>query len=365
MYPILLYRRIYLPRSETFIYAQLIKHEQIKPFVLTRNKPINTDLFPYEHLLVRKKWTNLPRIIQKRKMKLLHARFGPAGLELLPIAKKTGLPLLTSFHGSDVSKRPKVNHMYRKKLKKLFKEGTAFTVVSSHMRRKLMKLGCPRNKITIIRSGVDVTRFPFTSIPQVDEGKFRLLSVGRLVEKKGMQTIIKAFVRVVKQFPTATLTIIGEGEQLNKLEQLIARYHVAEHIRLVGAKSQEEVAAELRASHIFVNASQTAKNGDQEGIPNVLMEALAIGRPVIATRHAGTPELIKHGQNGLLVPEKSVSELTKQIMRMLSEQDKWNTFALNGRKIVEARHNITIQRKRLELLYLQLIEKNSSKEVKV
>jgi glycosyltransferase involved in cell wall biosynthesis len=354
---ILVYRRRYLPKSETFIYEQLIGHQRVKPIVLTRQTPVNAEQFPYDDIYVRRRLTGLSSWIKKHDIKCLHARFGPAGLELLHAAKKTGLPLITSFHGFDATKLVKTNAKYRMALKSLFRRGDAFTVASKHMKRKLVRLGCPEEKISLVRSGIDLRKFPMQPMPAVSNREYRLLSVGRLTEKKGMDTLIKAFAQVRKAYPRAKLTIVGEGKERMKLKWMIKAYKLQRHVTLAGALSHQEVQEELGKCHLFVIASQQAKDGNQEGIPNAIMEAMATGRPVISTYHAGIPELVKHRKTGFLVPEKAPRKLAKMIKHVLAKHSDLSSIIARARRRVEQNHDISNQRAKLEALYLQMIDK--------
>ncbi|USG63458.1 glycosyltransferase [Brevibacillus ruminantium] len=357
MKQVLVYRRKFLPKSETFIYEQLLGHQRVKTAVLTRQKPINTTQFPFSPVYVRKRFKGLTSWLKKQNFNCLHARFGPAGVELLPYAREAKLPLITSFHGFDVTKRVRESSVYRRQLKKLFQQGKAFTVVSNHMKKRLVKLGCPEGKITLIRSGIDLRKFPMLPQQAVNDDSFRLLSVGRLTEKKGMDTLIKAFAKVRREYPHAKLTIVGEGEEEKKLRQLIKKHRLTSSVKLRGAMPHREVQRELAECHLFAIACKTAKNGNQEGIPNVLMEAMASGRPVVSTYHAGIPELIEHGVTGYLVPEKSPGKLAAMIKRVLKEREKWPAVTARARAKVESNHDIEKQRARLEALYIRVMTK--------
>ncbi|GED30794.1 glycosyltransferase [Brevibacillus centrosporus] len=357
MHRVLVYRRKFLPRSETFIYEQLVGHNQVKPVVLTRQRPFNRKQFPYSPVYVRKHMAGLSTWLRKHKIKCLHARFGPAGLELLPYARKTRLPLITSFHGFDATKRVKGNPGYRRALRKLFRRGKAFTVVSGHMKKRLIRLGCPAKKITMIRSGIDLRKFPMQAPRAVANEEFRLLSVGRLTEKKGMDTLVKAFASVRKKHPRAKLIIVGEGEEKRKLRRLIKKYKLGKQVVLKGALPHQEVQHELAKCHLFIIACKTARNGDQEGIPNVLMEAMATGRPVVSTYHSGIPELIEHKVTGYLVPERSPSKLGRMINQVLDARAEWGEVVARAREKVERNHNIEKQRAKLEDLYLRVMKK--------
>jgi colanic acid/amylovoran biosynthesis glycosyltransferase len=352
---VLVYRRRYLPKSETFIYQQLIGHQRVQPIVLTRQRPFNLLQFPYHPIYVRKSFRGLDRWLKRKNIRLLHARFGTAGVELLPAALKSKLPLIVSFHGFDATKRVNTDSRYRQALRPLFRHGRAFTVVSNHMRQKLIRLGCPAKKITLIRSGIDLRQFPYQPCPSAHDGAYRLLSVGRLTEKKGMDTLIRAFHQLHRKYPLATLTIVGEGEERKRLERLVKTYRLETSVRFTGALPHHEVRREMERCHLFVIACQTAKDGNQEGIPNVLMEAMATGRPVISTYHAGIPELIKHEENGFLVPERAPGKLAQMLDYVLSHRDRWPQITAKARQRVAAQHDIGKQRQLLEALYLKVM----------
>jgi colanic acid/amylovoran biosynthesis glycosyltransferase len=357
MHRVLVYRRKFLPKSETFIYEQLLGHRQVKPVVLTRQRPFNRKQFPYSPVHVRTRMAGLSTWLRRKKIKCLHARFGTAGLELLPFARKTKIPLITSFHGFDATKRVRNNPGYRRALRRLFRKGKAFTVVSHYMKKRLVKLGCSARKITLLRSGISLRKFPMQPPQPVAGGEYRLLSVGRLTEKKGMDTLVRAFSRVRDRHPHAKLIIVGEGEEKGKLRRLIRKYKLGKHVVLKGALPHRDVQRELARCHVFVIACKTARNGDQEGIPNVLMEAMATGRPVISTYHAGIPELVDHKQSGYLVPERSPAKLSRMINHVLSSEDEWPQIVIRAREKVERNHDIEKQRAKLEDLYLRVMKK--------
>lgn len=357
MHRVLVYRRKFLPKSETFIYEQLLGHRQVEPIVLTRQRHMNKKLFPFSPVYVRKHLTGLSTWLRRKKVKCLHARFGPAGLELLPYARKAKIPLITSFHGFDATKRVRENPSYRRALKRLFRKGMAFTVVSQHMKRRLVRLGCPAKKITLIRSGIDLRKFPMQAPQAVANDEYRLLSVGRLTEKKGMDTLIKAFKQIRIKYPKAKLIIVGDGEEKQKLRRMVKKYQIEKQVVFKGALPHHAVQRELARCHLFVIACKTARNGNQEGIPNVLMEAMATGRPVISTFHAGIPELIEHKVSGYLVPERSSTKLARMMEHVMEARGEWPHVVARAREKVERSHDISKQRAILEDLYLRVMKK--------
>lgn len=354
MHRVLVYRRRYLPLSETFIYGQLIGLRRVEPVVLTRKKPCNLRHFPFEPIYVRRNLKGLERWLRRKRIKCLHARFGHAGLDLLPVARRTGLPLITSFHGTDASKYANLPS-YRRAYRKLFRHGAAFTAVSLDMKHKLISLGCPEEKITLVRSGINLDKFPLVPPAPVEDGGYRFLSVGRLVEKKGMDVLIRAFRRVSALHPRATLTIVGDGEMRARLKHLIRKWRLNESVTLTGALPHDEVRQHLERCHVFALACKTAEDGNQEGIPNVLMEAMATGRPVISTRHAGIPELVEPHRTGYLAPEGDADLLAEAMLQAIGEEQRWPDLVDAARRRVEEQHDLARQCRILEDLYLRVM----------
>lgn len=325
--------------------------------VLTRHKPINLGQFPFSPIYVRRSLNGLVPWIKRKKIRCLHARFGTAGVELLPIARKAKIPLIVSFHGFDATKMVKQSKRYRQKLKSLFRHARAVTVVSNHMKQRLIRLGCPEHKLTLIRSGINLQKFPYLPPAQWGEQEIRLLSVGRLTEKKGMDILIKAFHKLHRKYPQARLTIVGDGEERSRLKSLVKKRQLQSCVAFTGALPHHKVREYMEKCHLFVIACRTAKDGNQEGIPNVLMEAMATGRPVVSTYHAGIPELIEHEKSGFLVPEGSVTKLANMLDYVLKERERWPLITARARQRVEKRHDIARQRQILENLYVKVLKK--------
>lgn len=355
MIPVVVYRERYLPHSETFIYEQLIHMKRYKPYVLCRSKLPSMKDFPYPHVYRMKDIPNLSRQLQRLKAKCIYARFGTGGVRMLPLKAKTKLPLLTSFHGSDVSRQLQIKPYYRRYLPLLFKQGDAFTVVCEYMRNKLIHLGCSSEKIHIIKSGIDLHKFPYLppSKPPLDE--VRILSVGRLTEKKGMLDLIRAFQLVLSIIPDAKLVIVGEGEDRDKIEKLIQQLGLGSHIQLKGRLPHSQVQEEMARCDLLVMASRTASDGNEEGIPNVVMEAMATGRVVIATEHAGIPELVDHHQTGFLVRQGDPDALAGMIVYVLKHVEDWQPIVAHARKKVEQEHDVVKQSEKLEKRLDQMI----------
>ena len=140
----------------------------------------------------------------------------------------------------------------------------------------------------------------------------KILTVTRLVEKKGLEYSIKAIDKVMRKYSNIEYRIIGDGPLKEKLRILIKQHKLKNRIQLLGWMTQDEVHKYFAESHIFIHPSITAKNGDQEGTPTVLIEAPARGLPIVSTTHSGITELVQNGKSGFLVPERDVGELAEK-----------------------------------------------------
>lgn len=358
----------YLPLSETFIYEQIRNIKKYKVSLICA-ETFNLDKFPFNGI---KCLSDLPlhsyllngilikllnyspyfaELIKKENFVLIHALFGTDGIRALPYKKKFNIPLITDFRGNDASGIPaRRPGMYRH----LFADGDLFLARSKGMKKDLIALGCPPEKILVHHSGIAVDRFEYKERTATD-GSIRILFAGRLTEKKGAEFALRSFVEAREKYKSIELTMIGDGPEANKLRNFIKTMDLNTHVHFLGAQSHDRVIAEMQRSHILLLPSKTARSGDKEGIPNVLMEAMATGMPVLSTFHAGIPELVEHGKSGYLVPEGDLASLTEGLLYLIERQNLWQYFGKNGREKVEKDFNIYIQTEKLERIYGRLI----------
>ena len=350
-------RTRYLPPSETFIYEELKNITTVKPIVFTR-KEMNLNRFPYSEIRSLSRDTNnIVKRFRQEKIKLIHARFGNAGVRLMDVKKRTRLPMLTSFHGFDLPLKRTRRSLYHRKLPRLFKIGDRFTVPSFHMRQKLINWGCPPNKISVMYSGIDLQKFTYTKRELKTENVI-IMAVGRLHKKKGFCYLIKAFKKVVNRFPSARLIIVGEGAERGKLNDLISALKLKKYVRLEGIVTHNQMSALLSQADIFCLPSVTTKDGNQEGIPNAIKEAMATGLPVVSTLHGGIPELVTDESEGLLVPEKSVQLLAEKLMYLIENPSVRREMGQKGRVKVEDSFDSSKQVRKLEAIYKELMDNN-------
>jgi len=182
--------------------------------------------------------------------------------------------------------------------------------------------------------------------------------VGRLVEKKGHEYSIRAIEKLVNCNFNVQLIIAGDGPLKNDLQNLVATLGIERNIQFCGSLVHSQIADLYRNSHIFILPSITADDGDMEGIPVVLMEAMAAGLPVVSTYHSGIPELIKDGQTGFLVPQKRVDVLADKLQYLVTHPETWPKMGTAGREYVQKNYDIkTLNQKLVQIYHRGLQEK--------
>lgn len=263
------------------------------------------------------------------------AHFGPSAVFAARL-QRLGLlsgPVLPVFHGFDLSEKQVLTtnqHSYQQ----LFKNCPLLLTISQHWAEKLVELGCAPDKIKINRMGINCDVFDMRDANTPLQVPLRLLTVARLTEKKGLIYAIEALAKLKAQGFTATLHIIGTGPLQAELAAAIDTFQLQESVQLLGAKNQTEVRSALQQADVFLLPSVTAANGDKEGIPVSLMEAMASGILCLSTYHSGIPELIRHGENGLLVNERDSEALCQQLIALIQGQLDIRMLRQNARQKV-------------------------------
>ena len=290
----------------------------------------------------------------KQPYDIIHCHFGYNGLKgqaLRDLGVLRG-KLIVTFHGVSMSKdlQEQGVQIYNR----LFEKGDLFLPISEHWQHKLIKLGCDESKIIVHRMGIDCHNFAFMSRQPAADGVTRLVSISRLVEKKGLEYGIRAVAKLAKTKPNLEYNIVGDGLLKPKLQELIQELNVGNLVKLLGWKQKTEVIDILNNSHILLAPSITAKNGDREGIPVALMEAMAMGLPVISSLHSGIPELVTDGISGFLIPERDVEGIAAKLNFLIEHPEMWSQMGKAGRAIVEANYDINKLNHRLLEIYQEL-----------
>jgi colanic acid/amylovoran biosynthesis glycosyltransferase len=293
--------------------------------------------------------------LDKGPYDIVHCHFGPIG-QFGIILKDVGAvqgQIVTNFRGYDIFSYVKRNGegIYST----LFEKGDLFLCVSEQIKDTLIKLGCHERKIIVHRSGVQLTKFDSSIRKPRSDGRLRLLTIARLVEKKGVEYAIRAVTNVLKNHPNIEYKIAGDGRLRSSLQKLIEELEVFENIRLLGWQHQEQIIELLREADILLAPSVTSQGGDREGVPGAIVEALAWGLPVLSTRHSGIPEVIQDGESGFLVAERDTEALTEKLEYLIEHPEFWPEMGRKGRKYVEEHYDIDKLNDRLVEIYQRLV----------
>jgi glycosyltransferase involved in cell wall biosynthesis len=228
------------------------------------------------------------------------AEFGNVALRIAPVANQMGIPVFTYFRGADASSQlraPLRAAGYRRMMARL----DGVFAVSRFLLDELASAGVTHPNSHVVPSGVDTDRF----LPQNRRpGSF--LAVGRLVEKKRPDITVEAFCRNAQRFDNITLDMLGDGPMLEPCKKIVADFGMTEKVKFHGARPHDFVRQMLGTSEVFLQHSVRAKNGNTEGLPTAIQEAMSCGLAIISTRHAGIPEAVVEGENGYLVGEGDI-----------------------------------------------------------
>ena len=200
----------------------------------------------------------------------------------------------------------------------------------SHLRS--MSDATSARKLKCIYHGLEVSKYQ----PQWDSRRPRplLLAVGQLKEKKGFDYLLEACRTLLDQRIDFDCSIVGEGPMRNALEAKIAELSLQDHVALLGGLPHNVVIERYSEATIFVLPCVTATDGDRDGIPNVILEAMAMGLPIVSTRHSGIPEAVEHGRTGLLVPPRDSRALADALARLIADENLRVRLGRSGRSIV-------------------------------
>ena len=369
-----MYRRDFPRLSETFIREQAEKLEVYEPiFILcTLLKEIefhnisisDNDCFKVKqlHHLITASPISLLNKDRLDELSLIHAHFGPDSIYAMRLSDKLNIPFIVTFYGYDatvsrkdmwLSGNPSF-YQFLLNEEELKKKASVFIAFSSFLQKKLLERGYPKEKIVLLNSGIDTQKFsPKT---QASDERY-ILSVGRHTEKKGIDTLLKAFARIQHKHPDISVIQVGTGKLSSELQALAKELGIENKVRFLGAKPNELVQDLMRGAEIFCLPSQTAKNGDSEGLPLVILEAAASAIPIVATLHSAIPDAVIDGKNGFLVPEKDHSALAEKLDILLSDCTLTKNMGEAGREFICENFDIRKQTRKLEEIYDEVIAK--------
>ena len=297
---------------------------------------------------------HIRRSIESSGARLLHVYFGHIGVYLLPLLRLKTVPTVVSFHGADAGVDLDKG-WHNEAINEVFSLADRILVRSESLRRGLVEVGCAEEKIRLNRTGIPLDDWPMHERSWAENQQWKMLQACRLIEKKGLDLTLQVLAQLRESSLDVTLMVAGEGPLRESLAQQAAELGIADRVRFIGFVDQQALAKEIRRAHLFIHPSRMGADGNQEGVPNSMLEAMASGLPVIATRHGGIPEAVEHEKSGLLVNEEDVEGLVRECQRLMANEALYRQLSDGARASVAERFSREAQIELLEKCYLELI----------
>ena len=277
----------------------------------------------------------LAREVRLRQITHLHAHFGSVATSVTRLAAHfADVPYTFTAHAKDIFH----NSVNPKDMTRKIRDSAAVVTVSNYNVQYLQRVyGSVTSNVERIYNGLDLTQFAYAS-PQ--NRPPQIISVGRLVEKKGLSILVEACALLKQQGCDFHCQIVGTGELAGELKVHIEALGLVEQVCLVGARPQNEVFELLQQAAVFAAPYIIGKDGNRDGLPTVLLEAMALGTPCVGTDVTGIPELIRHEQTGLIVPQENASALASALQKLLENPSLRVKFATKARKLMESEFDI-------------------------
>ena len=360
------------------VYRQIVSLRAFRPIVFCQKRE-NAAAFPFEKIvrLPKPRTHQLRRLWQKQIQgvpitiyrsearrtlaelhrvgaRVLHIYFGHIGVHLLPLLEICDLPAIVSFHGADAGiAAEKPAHLSR--TRRMFERCALILVRSESIAERLIAMGCDAGKIRLHRTGIPLGQIAFAQRAAPADGAWRCVQACRLIAKKGLATSLRAFAEFGRAFPRATFSIAGDGPQLAELRALARELGIDARVSFPGFLSQEKLRALFAEAHVFLHPSELGADGDQEGVPNAMLEAMASGLPVLATRHGGIPEALEDGVSGVLVGERDPVALATALLALAHDPARFAAMSAAARARVAAEFDLEAQTRMLEGHYREAI----------
>lgn len=300
---------------------------------------------------------NLPlpfyrRTLRRVRPDVLHAHFGYDGFKVLSLAREQGIPLVVSFYGSDVSRLPG-EWGWKGRFRRLTQGCAAVVAASAHMKGRLVQLGFPPEKVHVVYFGLDPERFAFRETHAM---RGRMMMVGRMVEKKGFETAIHAMSRLAETGGhRPVLDLYGDGPLRAMLEGLVRELQLEERVRFHGMQGIDRVLEAHDQSDLLLAPSTTAADGDEEGLPNTILEAMSCGTPVVTTPHAAIPEVVRHGKTGFLVPERDPVALASTVEEIYAGRHDLEPIRRRAHDTILKQHTQRTMVRNIEAIYHHIL----------
>jgi glycosyltransferase involved in cell wall biosynthesis len=286
------------------------------------------------------------QVVRRYRVDLIHAHWViPNGFTAAVVSKLTGRPLFISLHGSDIFFARR-NRVFGTLATWAFAQATGVTACSPELYEGARQLGASPQKLHMVPWGADPEVFAAGS-PQLDSLRQKfglkpnsrlLLTVGRLVGKKGFINFIEAFGRLSADFPDVSIMLVGDGPERSELQAAAQRLGIADRVHFAGQVEWPDIPDYLTMADIFV-APSIHDHGNVDGLPTVILEAMAAGKPIIASRVGGIPLVVRDGVNGFLVDESDIAALAGALHKLLCQPQLVGQYGEMSRKLVETQFN--------------------------
>lgn len=288
------------------------------------------------------------KMLAQTKYDIIHAHFGFNALLIYPLAKLFKVPLVITFHGVDASWQRLKRKEYRNGVKQMLEYASAIIIVSPHMKDTL-HLKVHAGKTHLIPCGVNPEEFLPVEKPD-QTASVTILHSGRLVSKKGVPDLVKVFSSLTKKYSNIKLVVIGDGPEAEQCKRS-AHGAAKGSIQFLGVRSHDEVRKYMSEADVFVLNSRVGKDGDMEGLPVSLLEAMSMQLAVISTRHAGIPQAITNGKDGLLIDEKDNNALLAGLEKLINDAGLRKRLGEAARQTVISRFTDADTNKKIAAVY--------------
>ncbi|MDX1778819.1 MAG: glycosyltransferase, partial [Thermodesulfobacteriota bacterium] len=302
------------------------------------------------------------KVLKKHRATILHSHFGNRGYFDLALKQKLNIPQVTTFYGHDVSLLPQ-EERWKKYLKILFNNGDLILAEGHYMKKALIELGCPDDKVKVQHLGINPETIPFIPRNLNIDQKVKILIAGTFREKKGITYALQACAKVASHFKNIEINLIGDaGRSQREIDYkkevlaIMSTRDLAERVNYLGFLPYPDFIEEAKSNHIFLSPSIHPSDGETEGgAPVALIEMSAYGMPIVSTFHCDIPEVVLDGKSGFLVPEKDSDALAERLEHLINHPEIWEPMGRTGRKHMEEEFNIVKQAEKLEEIYDSLL----------
>jgi glycosyltransferase involved in cell wall biosynthesis len=337
--------------------AQAIRGLCAYRFKVFSKRFLSLDRFRFENVEALVHWVKYDPADRDPGVDLYHSIYdGKTSFRVLPLREAYPAPYVVTFHGGKDIATGIDDPRYADRVAELFRFADAFTVVCESHRRKVISRGAPPERVHVIPVGIVPELYlPATSAP-VDPPL--ICQAARFVEKKGLLDSVRVFARVRARCPSAQLVLAGDGPLRAVVEAEVRRLGLDSACRFAGLLSHRETIELLRSAHVYLHPARTGADGNQEGTPAIVIEAQAVGLPVVATRSGAIPDIVEHGRTGLLAEEGNIDEITGAVLAVLDDFEAGRRIGGTAREVALNRHALSHVVASYDRLYQNLLHRN-------